>query len=686
MNNNPKYPSFQQSVFTAGDIEQFQAKAHLSEESAEYKTFLYLFCKFKKGIFVRFREGRLDLFLPFSNAFYTNEWHTRIHQPKADTDLPVNKWFANNCLVRFENPIREGDHSLLEFRDMLATLARERTVSDVEFFLNKRDFPLLKADRTEPYDAIYGPAHPLVSHCYSTYAPILSMVEKDGFEDRAIPTAEDWIRVSNCEPGSRRMREEASSLRVDDFFSWSQKIPVAVFRGGCTSEKRLELLNRFGTNNSHFDVQLTSSISRPFFKDGRLTRLEVPGNVVGTRLTLKEQSKYKYIIHIEGHVQAFRLAAELATKSVILKVECEYRLWFENKLVPWKHYVPVRDVADLKSKLQWCLQNDAKCVAIATAAREFYERELGRESCLDRLLASVTIKREPIAPFYFSSVKIDAPVKEERSYLTCTYRARAFRRGKTPAPLGATAAAEIARFGIDVINPLIYFVPNFAFTYGFDGEGVVAEQFPLTLLDYTRGTRFWFSDWVGLLRVAEMVLSGEGEKRGRRYPEDVAVFDFGKPKEYDYRVGPGPTIVRVTSRLTPVFTNFEKFEHSFQTLLERSTRDVVKYQRRWAARAREVCANWKALSVEERESGFSFKEVARVEKTNLGKVFSIYKLPALEDAGAQRYVMTHLWLMTIPGTLARRRLEDPAKWPRLSECGAMAEELALFDAFDCHGN
>ncbi len=46
---------------------------------------------------------------------------------------------------------------MCELRHMLDTLCAEREVPDVEFFLNKRDFPMLKADLTEPYDFLYDP-------------------------------------------------------------------------------------------------------------------------------------------------------------------------------------------------------------------------------------------------------------------------------------------------------------------------------------------------------------------------------------------------------------------------------------------------------------------------------------------------------------------------------------------------
>ena len=64
--------------------------------------------------------------------------------------------------------------------------------------------------------------------------------------------------------------------------------------------------------------------------------------------TLKtEQRKYKYIINIDGHVKAFRLSMELGSGCVGFTCESEWKLWYSNMLIPYKHYVPVKsDLSD----------------------------------------------------------------------------------------------------------------------------------------------------------------------------------------------------------------------------------------------------------------------------------------------------------------------------------------------------
>ena len=91
-------------------------------------------------------------------------------------------------------------------------------------------------------------------------------------------------------------------------------------------------------------------------------------------LTFEEQCIYKYIIHIDGHVSAFRLSSELSMNSVILLVESEWKIWYSHLLKPYVHYIPVRkDLSNIYRQIKWCKNNDDKCKQISINARKFYE-------------------------------------------------------------------------------------------------------------------------------------------------------------------------------------------------------------------------------------------------------------------------------------------------------------------------
>ena len=234
-NTNPRYSKFCQTHFTAGDEEQFQrfksnTNGNCGIINAPYnmyrnlipniyykydninpndvtKTFRYIFHKYKKGIFVKIVDGKLKTFLPFSKNKFINEWEERINIDKSKynglyefisniskkegrkfnkryINKFSNSWYSNNSLLRFEFPISENDTNNSVFKNLLEELCSSREVPDVEFFLNRRDFPILKNTNTEPYNNIWDSKEkPLVSHSYEKYCPILSMSKTDDFAD-----------------------------------------------------------------------------------------------------------------------------------------------------------------------------------------------------------------------------------------------------------------------------------------------------------------------------------------------------------------------------------------------------------------------------------------------------------------------------------------------------------------------
>lgn len=452
INTNPRYKHFNQTHFTAGDIEQFQEYRNKTngnlnslelEENDEFpippiswekyknlntysvdNTFNYLFHKFKKAIFIKIKNGKLDVFLPFSNKNYRNEWSHKIKIDPKHGDLlnfikkvqlasgykffpnSVNKfidsWYSNNCLVRYEYPVGEGDTNNTQFSDMFKILCQERTLPDMEFFINRRDFPLLKIDGTEPYNHIFdSESMKLLSHNYDTYAPILSMVSAPNYADIPIPTGDDWARISA--PENKFFVHNFSKSFILKPVSWKTKKPIAVFRGSSTgsgitieTNTRLKLAYISKTTKSDsdglplLDAGITDWNLRPRKLQGEkyLVLLE-PEKLpfkLAKKLTPQEQAEYKYVINVDGHVSAYRLSMELESGSVVLLVNSKYKLWYRDMLEPFTHFVPIKeDLSDLVEKILWCKANDSKCKKIASNALAFTKKYLSKDGILNYL-------------------------------------------------------------------------------------------------------------------------------------------------------------------------------------------------------------------------------------------------------------------------------------------------------------
>ena len=104
-------------------------------------------------------------------------------------------------------------------------------------------------------------------------------------------------------------------------------------------------------------------------------------------IPIYEQSKFKYILYVEGHCAANRYAFLMRLGSVILKVESRCvadEMWYYPVLKPFEDHVPIKaDLSDLAEKIRWCRENDDKCEQIAARANELYEKFVSKEAIHD---------------------------------------------------------------------------------------------------------------------------------------------------------------------------------------------------------------------------------------------------------------------------------------------------------------
>lgn len=490
--SNPRYgkKGFYQTHFTAGDEEQFQEyrdatngevciqKINLDSNRFEeidlskditwgkYKdlnatcvnnTFRYMFNKFKKGIFVKIQDNELRVFLPFSKASFVNEWGNKIKvDPKFGdmysyakyiNDLGKNRfrisvnnfpsnWYANNCLVRYEFPINEGDTNVPSMSDMLKTLCANRKIPDIEFFVNRRDFPVIRKNGTEAYDHLFGDNIPLVSHNYEKYCPILSMVTTDEFADIPIPTGDDWGRISSYESKYFDRGCKVYPKPEDFNIKWKNKKPTAIFRGastgcGVTIETNARLKLAYLSINTPkddkgvplLDAGITKWQLRPrklknekYLQTINVLEMNKKGIQLASFVSPYEQSEYKYIVHVDGHVSAFRLSLEMSMGCVILLIDSPYRLWFKNMMEPMVHYVPVKaDLSNLIEQIKWCRDNDDKCKKIAKQSKKFYLKYLQKDGVLDYLQKLIVdIKNETGQYLYNNETPLHRQIRLEK--------------------------------------------------------------------------------------------------------------------------------------------------------------------------------------------------------------------------------------------------------------------------------
>ena len=168
-------------------------------------------------------------------------------------------------------------------------------------------------------------------------------------------------------------------LELPTVIKWEEKKNIAFFRGTATgcgvtpeTNQRIKLakLSYELNDKNTLDAGLVSWNYRDKLWNKTMTIINPKklGFPLVNKVSPQEQQYYKYLIHIDGHVSAYRLTRELYSGNIILLVKSNnnYRLWITPLLKEWVHYIPVKqDLSDLLDKIKWCKNNDEKCKIIS---------------------------------------------------------------------------------------------------------------------------------------------------------------------------------------------------------------------------------------------------------------------------------------------------------------------------------
>ena len=362
-----------------------------------------------------------------------------------------SKWWANgniicNELTKFEDKTKSqhwGDHFLSPLRDMLGEACRLREMPDCEFFLNKRDYPQLKVnvqrgEPVEPYGFIFDKddrdpqqdVDLVPEHKFPSYAPIVSFyaAAPDRFTDIPWPSSEDWEAACGLvfphtfmHVKKRGGREIELNGNPRDLFTeanfrkfertWEDnRVATAFFRGTATgggttvdNNQRLKVASLChewkddpvkGGTEPYLDAAIVGwNLRDKKIAEGPMTFLRAstfPFTAGKHHFTpIYEQSKYKYLVYVDGHCAACRYGFMMRLGSVILKVEPRQvadRMWYFPLLKPYHDHVPVKsDLSDLEEKIKWCREHDDECKQIGQNALKFYETYVARNALLDYL-------------------------------------------------------------------------------------------------------------------------------------------------------------------------------------------------------------------------------------------------------------------------------------------------------------
>ena len=264
-----------------------------------------------------------------------------------------------------------------EYVDLLKDLSLPYGV----YILNLTDAVILHRNNREPFPMLTGDL-PLSNEFRNTkQIPIFSISGQKGYSDIPIPNYDDMFIVMGMK-----------DMKFDEYETdWSKKkYNKAVFRGGpsgCGYTTETNQRIRLAAMNSPLlDAKLIGkgktidSNSIKFDPVHGLGMLNTGIAASNQFMTMAEQSQYKYIIHVDGNVNAYRLLTTMMTGSLIIRVDGPYVSWVDQLIKPNVHYILVKpDLSDLLQKIKWCEMSPKSAQKIAKAGYEFAKLALTRE-------------------------------------------------------------------------------------------------------------------------------------------------------------------------------------------------------------------------------------------------------------------------------------------------------------------
>jgi len=156
-----------------------------------------------------------------------------------------------------------------------------------------------------------------------------------------------------------------------------KKIPQLVWRGSPTGYGFKNNIPPRSVSRETLVQKFVNSTS-PFINIGLVIKKEAHGDYKKyekEEMSLDTLLKYKYLLSVEGNDVATNLKWIMASNSLVVMPKPQICSWMmEDSLVPYVHYLPVRDdFLDLESQIEWAERHTKKCEKMIANAHRYVE-------------------------------------------------------------------------------------------------------------------------------------------------------------------------------------------------------------------------------------------------------------------------------------------------------------------------
>ena len=106
----------------------------------------------------------------------------------------------------------------------------------------------------------------------------------------------------------------------------------------------------------------------------------------GKYVPMTEQAQYKYLIDVRGYSWTDRVKVLFHLGRPVFLVDRPYKEWYFDKLIPWKHYIPIKeDLSNLVESYEYMESHPEKYEEICNNMQEFADKYLSPEAVLSYL-------------------------------------------------------------------------------------------------------------------------------------------------------------------------------------------------------------------------------------------------------------------------------------------------------------
>lgn len=321
-----------------------------------------------------------------------------------------NIFIANDILYIFD--YQPSDYFMknyhLIYYDMISSYNKTYKIENSKYFIHLFDYPIYYKYK---YDSFVNVENNSSMEINNQYVPILNATNSILHKHIMIPYVDSWLYVNSEYKKLRNIINPYFDLHNTYVTNWNNKKPLFFFRGTVTgkyynnvvkndrlrlakyldnlksSNKKLYDLFDFSLYSNKIDIKIENN-DLIFYDSNKVKSKFDNYHELFDKPKNFRNSEFKYIINIDGEVNAWRLAAELSYNSVILIVESQYsyQSWFYKHLKPYIHYVPIKnDLSNLIEEISKLIDDEDYAKKIAENSVKFYNKYLTKHAILKYL-------------------------------------------------------------------------------------------------------------------------------------------------------------------------------------------------------------------------------------------------------------------------------------------------------------